>query len=119
LISYLKSQISNFKSTVRVAQVIGRVTLNVQDPSFKGGRWLMCNPLDAENFNTACVTPAPLSKQFSLVAYDKIGAGEGDIVGIVEGAEATAPFDHDIPIDAITVAVFDSLHYEPPVSQPN
>jgi carbon dioxide concentrating mechanism protein CcmL len=56
----------------------------------------------------------PLSKQFSLVAYDNLGAGEGDIVGIVEGAEATAPFDYDIPIDAITVAIFDSLSYEPP-----
>ena len=42
---------------MRVAQVIGRVTLNVADPSFKGGRWLMCNPLDADQFNTACKTP--------------------------------------------------------------
>jgi carbon dioxide concentrating mechanism protein CcmL len=99
---------------MRVAQVIGRVTLNVQDPSFKGGRWLVCNPLDAGSFNTACTRGAPLSAQFSLVAYDNLGAGEGDIVGIVEGAEATAPFDHDIPIDAITVAIFDSLSYEPP-----
>ena len=47
---------------MRVAQVIGRVTLNVQDPSFKGGRWLMCNPLDAKDFNTApapVITPQP------------------------------------------------------------
>jgi microcompartment protein CcmK/EutM len=99
---------------VRVAQVIGRVTLNVQDPSFKGGRWLMCNPVELAHFNTACQTTPPLSKEFSLVAYDNLGAGEGDIVGIVEGAEATAPFDHDIPIDAITVAIFDSLSYQAP-----
>ena len=100
---------------MRVAQVIGRVTLNMQDPSFKGGRWLMCNPLDTEHFNSAFKKQPPLSQQSSLVAYDNIGAGEGDIVGIVEGAEATAPFDYDIPIDAITVAIFDSLSYEPPV----
>lgn len=99
---------------MRVAQVIGRVTLSLQDPSFKGGRWLMCNPLDAASFNTACETPPPLSSQSSLVAYDSLGAGDGDIVGIVEGAEATAPFDHDIPIDAITVAIFDSLSYQAP-----
>ena len=98
---------------MRIAQVIGRVTLNLQDPSFKGGRWLMCNPVAAEDFNTACTKPPQLSKDNTLVAYDNLGAGEGDIVGIVEGAEATAPFDHDIPIDAITVAIFDSLHYEP------
>jgi carbon dioxide concentrating mechanism protein CcmL len=101
---------------VRIAQVIGRVTLSVQDPSYKGGRWLMCNPLEAEHYNTACQTLPPLSAQSSLIAYDSLGAGDGDIVGIVEGAEATAPFDHDIPIDAITVAIFDSLKYEPPVS---
>jgi carbon dioxide concentrating mechanism protein CcmL len=101
---------------MRVAQVIGRVTLSIQDPSFKGGRWLMVNPLDAEQFNGACETPPSLTSQFSLVTYDNLGAGDGDIVGIVEGAEATAPFDFPIPIDAITVAIFDSLSYQPPLS---
>jgi microcompartment protein CcmK/EutM len=101
---------------MRVAQVIGRVTLSIQDPSFKGGRWLMVNPLDAGQFNDACQKAPALTSQSSLVAYDNMGAGEGDIVGIVEGAEATAPFDFPIPIDAITVAVFDSLCYEPPLS---
>ncbi len=75
----------------------------------------MCNPLDAKDFNTACGKPPALSTQSSLVTYDNLGASDGDIVGIVEGAEATAPFDFDIPIDAITVAIFDSLHYEPPL----
>jgi len=101
---------------MRVAQVIGRVTLSLQDPSYKGGRWLMVNPLDAVQFNGACQKPPTLSAQQSLIAYDNIGAGEGDIVGIVEGAEATAPFDFPIPIDAITVAIFDSLSYEPPAA---
>lgn len=100
---------------MRVAQVIGRVTLSIQDPSFKGGRWLMVNPLDAGQFNDACQTAPDISTQSSMVAYDNLGAGDGDIVGIVEGAEATAPFDFPIPIDAITVAIFDSLSYEPPI----
>ena len=76
----------------------------------------MVNPLDAEHFNSACEKVPPLSSQWSLVTYDNLGASDGDIVGIVEGAEATAPFDFPIPIDAITVAIFDSLSYEPPVS---
>ena len=46
--------------------------------------------------------------------WTHLGAGEGDIVGIVEGAEATAPFDFPIPIDAITVAIFETLSYTPP-----
>ena len=101
---------------MRIAQVIGRVTLSLQDPAFKGGRWLMVNPLDAGQFNTACRQPPALSAQASFVAYDNMGASDGDIVGIVEGAEATAPFDFPIPIDAITVAIFNSLSYEPPAA---
>lgn len=102
---------------MRVAQVIGRVTMSIQDPSFKGGRWLMVNPLDAGQFNDACGKAPKITAQSTLVAYDNLGAGDGDIVGIVEGAEATAPFDFPIPIDAITVAIFDSLSYEPPLSK--
>lgn len=100
---------------MRICQVIGRVTLNVQDPSFAGGRWFLCNPVATEDFNTACTKAPAVSPDSTLVAYDNLGVREGDIVGIVEGAEATAPFDHDIPIDAITVAIFESLYYEPPV----
>lgn len=99
---------------MRIAQIIGRVTLSIQDPSFKGGRWLMANPLDAAQINNSCGKAPALSAQPSLVTYDDLGAGLGDIVGIVEGAEATAPFDYPIPIDAITVAIFDSLSHTPP-----
>ena len=99
---------------MRLAQIIGRVTHSIQDPSFKGGRWLVASTLDAAQLNTACDSPPPLSSQSALVTYDNLGAGEGDIVGIVEGAEATAPFDFPIPIDAITVAIFESLSYTPP-----
>jgi microcompartment protein CcmK/EutM len=101
---------------MRLAQIIGRVTLSVQDPALKAGRWLVASPLDTAQLNTACETPPPVSAQSSLVTYDNLGAGEGDIVGIVEGAEATAPFDHPIPIDAITVAIFDSISHQPVVS---
>ena len=99
---------------MRLAHVIGRVTLNLQDPSSRGGRWLMVNPLDAAQLNGACRQPPPLTAQPSLVTYDSLGARVGDIVGVVEGAEATAPFDYPIPIDAITVAIFDSLSHTPP-----
>ncbi|MGJ8644905.1 MAG: EutN/CcmL family microcompartment protein [Luteolibacter sp.] len=100
---------------MRVAQVIGRVTLSIQDAAFKGGRWLVVNPLDAAQYNDACNKAPAITAQPSLITYDSLGAGEGDIVGIVEGAEATAPFDFPIAIDAITVAIFDSLSYQPPL----
>lgn len=99
---------------MRIGHVIGKVTLSLQDPAFKGGRWLVVNPLDAAQLNEACGARPALTSQFSPVVYDKLGAGEGDIVGFVEGAEATAPFDHEIPIDAICVAIFDSIHHRAP-----
>jgi microcompartment protein CcmK/EutM len=99
---------------MRIAQVIGRVTASLYDPSFQGARWLICSPVDTVHLADACQRRPPLSSQPSIVVYDDLGAGEGDIVGVVEGAEATAPFDRDIPIDAVTVAIFDALHYRPP-----
>lgn len=98
---------------MRIGQVIGKVIMNRQEAAFKGARWLVINPLEAEQLNTACDVEPGLTKQPSLVVYDKLGAGETDIVGFVEGAEATAPFEQPTPIDAITVAIFDSIHHEP------
>jgi len=98
---------------MRLGQVIGRVTLNQQQASFRGGRWLMVNPLDRGQLGDAFGRRPALTSQPSLVAYDNLGAREGDIVGIVEGAEATAPFDAPTPIDAICVAIFETITYEP------
>ena len=50
----------------------------------------------------------------SPVVYDQLGAGIGDPVLYVEGAEATQPFDEPIPLDAITVALLDTYSYTPP-----
>ena len=98
---------------MRIGQVIGKVVMSQQDAAFKGARWLMVNPLDAEQLNDACAKPPALTGRFTTVVYDQLGAGESDIVGFVEGAEATAPFDEPTPVDAITVAIFDTLHYVP------
>ena len=98
---------------MRIGQVIGKVVMGQQEAAFKGARWLLINPLDAQQFNGACDKAPKLSKQFTTVVFDQLGAGQHDIVGFVEGAEATAPFDDPTPVDAITVAIFDSIHYVP------
>ena len=98
---------------MRIGQVIGKVVMNTQDAAFKAARWLVVSPVDAKDFNTACDQAPKPGKQPSLIVYDQLGAGENDIVGFVEGAEATAPFDQPTPIDAITVALFDQIQYRP------
>ena len=98
---------------MRIGQVIGKVTMSVQESAFRGARWLVVNPVEAEQLNTACEVEPGLTKQPSLVVYDNLGAGQHDIVGFVEGAEATAPFEGPTPVDAITVAIFDQIDHQP------
>jgi len=99
---------------MRIGHVIGKVTFSVQEEAFHGGRWLMVNPIDTDQINS-CITKQPnVTSNPSVVIYDNLGAGEGDIIGFVEGAEATAPFENPTPIDAINVAIFDTLNYVSP-----
>lgn len=87
--------------------------MSVQDAALKGGRWLIVSPLDASQFSEACSKKQAITAQSSLIVYDNIGAGEGDVIGFSEGAEATAPFSEPIPIDALCIAIFDSIDYTP------
>lgn len=98
---------------MRIGQVIGKAVMSIQDAALKGGRWLIVSPLDAEQFSEACSKKQKISSQSSLIVYDNIGAGEGDVIGFSEGAEATAPFAEPIPIDALCIAIFDSIDYTP------
>jgi carbon dioxide concentrating mechanism protein CcmL len=98
---------------MRVSQVIGKVTLSQSDPGLAAGRFLLVSPVASAGLNGACAAPPPLSPEASLVAWDAVGAGLGDIVGVVEGAEATAPFDRPVPIDAMAIALFEQIHYHP------
>lgn len=97
---------------MKLGHVIGKVTLNQREESLKGGRFLMVQPLDRKQMGGAALLPMP--KANSLVVYDNLGAGHGDIIGYVEGAEATAPFTHPTPIDAFNAAIIDTITYQPP-----
>ena len=97
---------------MRLGQIIGRVTLSDQDPAYKGGRFLLTQPLSREQL-AGKAQPLPLPKASSLVVYDNLGAGIGDVTAFPEGAEATAPFKAPIPIDAYCCALIDRIHYKP------
>jgi ethanolamine utilization protein EutN len=97
---------------MRLGHVIGRVTLSKQDPSYKGARFLLVQPLSKGQFGGAPLIP--LAKGNSLVVYDNLGAGIGHIVGFTEGAEAAVPFDQPTPVDAYNAALIDRIFYKPP-----
>ncbi|MGF1530245.1 MAG: EutN/CcmL family microcompartment protein [Puniceicoccaceae bacterium] len=97
---------------MKVGRVIGTVTLSHADSGLRGGRLVLVSPQGAEELSG--VNPSGYSTGSTLVAYDNFGAGSGDLILYVEGAEAMQPFDYRTPLDAICVALIDTLRYEPP-----
>lgn len=100
---------------MRFGRVIGRMVMSQQDPAFKGGRFLVVSPMGRQELARGIEDESqPVSAIHSVIVYDNLGAGVGDVIGFVEGAEATAPFDNPIPIDAFNAAIFNRVSYQPP-----
>ena len=98
---------------MRLGTVIGRVTLSQTVPALTGARWLIISPFTREQLQAGNEQPQPLSKEPSLITYDDLGGGVGQIIGFVEGREAAAPFDEPTPVDAINAALIDEIFYSP------
>lgn len=97
---------------MKLAKVIGRVTLSRKDERLKGARLIIAAPVEKAQIASRDFSGFPAS-QANFVLYDGLGAEEGDIIGYVEGAEATAPFDHPIPIDSYNVCIIERVNYNP------
>ena len=97
---------------MRLGTVIGRITLSQAAEGFRGGRWLLVNPGTREQMPIP-FTDQPMTAQPSLVVYDDLGAGVGDVIGFIEGREAASPFDPPIAIDAINAAIIDRIQFQP------
>lgn len=98
---------------MKLGAVIGRVTLSRTLPAFAGGRWLVVTPFTREHFPALGAAPLSLSRDPSLVVYDNLGGGVGDVIGYVEGREAAQPFDQPTPVDAYNTALIDAVFYHP------
>jgi microcompartment protein CcmK/EutM len=72
---------------MRIGKVIGRVTHNVLYSTLHGGRFLILEVQDR-----FALAGQPRKSVESLVAYDHLGAGEGDLVAFTESREACMPF---------------------------
>lgn len=93
---------------MRIAEVIGRVTLSKWHPSLSGATWLIVAPLKHEGLKGESG-----GRGEPFVIYDELGAGEGALIGVTEGAEASNPFYPDQkPIDAYNTAIFDAVDVE-------
>ena len=98
---------------MKLGTVIGRVTLSKSVDLLKGGRFLVVSPFSREQYAGGLDRPPGMGTDPSLVVYDDIGGGVGDVIGYEEGREAAQPFDVYPPIDAINAALVDEMFYNP------
>lgn len=98
---------------MKLGRVIGRVVLNQVTPELEGARWLIVSPFTRDHYQNGTETPEGMTSEPSLVVYDNIGGHLGQTVGYIEGREAAMPFDSPTPVDAVNVALVDSVEYNP------
>jgi len=90
---------------MRIAEVIGTVTLSRSHPSMIGGRWLIGVPFSLKALQAGAGPDGE-----DQVIYDDLGAGLGCRIAFSEGTEAAAPFSpQKKPIDAYCACILDSV----------
>ncbi len=96
---------------MRIAEIVGKVTLNRCHPSFRGANLKLAIPLMAQDL----LQDEPPAED-TLVVWDELGAGPGSYIALSEGPEAAQPFRPDIkPVDAYAAAILDNLNIEEPL----
>ncbi|MCG3179943.1 MAG: hypothetical protein BIFFINMI_02296 [Phycisphaerae bacterium] len=94
---------------MRIARVIGKVTLNRRLPDVEIGPLLIVQPA-----NRGTLAGANDGSDESVVMFDPLGAREGMHVGLVEGREAAMPFwPRKVPFDAYCGCILDTVNFQP------
>lgn len=88
---------------MRIAKVVGVAVATVKDSRLEGGKCML----------VAAADPSGQVQGLPFVAFDMVGAGEGELVLIVEGSSArVAVGDANRPVDAVIIAILDSLRHD-------
>jgi microcompartment protein CcmK/EutM len=96
---------------MRIAEVIGTVTLSRWHPAIGGFRWVIGVPFSLAGLE------ANKADGEDFVILDVLGAGEGQRIGVSEGVEAAAAFlPERKPIDAYCACILDSFEVHQPTA---
>jgi len=91
---------------MRIAEVIGTVTLNRSHPELAGAAFKLVVPLSLDELMGKSPPAAD-----EMVVLDELGAGVGSRIAMSEGREAAQPFyPKDKVIDAYNAAILDTIH---------
>ncbi|MBY0524813.1 MAG: hypothetical protein K2R98_15520 [Gemmataceae bacterium] len=90
---------------MRIAEVIGTVTLSRVHPSLTGCRWIIGVPLSLKALRDDLEPDGE-----DVVTVDMLGAGYGSRIAISEGAEAAVPFmPEKKAVDAYCACILDHV----------
>ncbi len=91
---------------MRIAKVVGTVTLNRCHPSYIGARLRLVVPL-----SLAELRGEQQPRADEVVVWDDHSAGLGNLIAMSEGAEAAQPFRPELkPVDAYASAILDDVN---------
>lgn len=89
-----------------LARVEGSIVATKKNAKMTGNKFLVVRPL---------VLDSPKATEFrpgtsTLVAVDSLGAGEGEVVLVVQGSSARlGADDKDSPVDAVVIGIVDTV----------
>jgi microcompartment protein CcmK/EutM len=90
---------------MRIAEVIGTVTLSRAHPALAGFRWVIGVPL-----SLGALRAGRRGDGEDVVIFDNLGAGAGSLIGFSEGVEAAAPFyPEKKSVDAYCACILDDV----------
>ena len=95
-----------------LARITGHVVATQKDRSLNGQKLFVVEPLNVK-FDEATNKPASLGNTGrAIVALDAVGAGEGQLVLIVQGSSARMTEQtKNLPADAVIVGIVDTAEF--------
>jgi len=95
---------------MRIARIVGTVTLGRAHPSYQGAPLRLAVPLSQAELRGQREPGGE-----ALVVWDPWGAGEGDLIALSEGPAAAQAFrPQRKPVEAYNAAILDRIHMHPP-----
>src|SRR5262245_37484881 len=95
-----------------IARITGNLIATQKDKTLNGQKLYVVEPLSVK-YDEATNKPASLGNTGrAIVALDVVGAGEGQLVLVVQGSSARmTEITKNLPADAVIVGIVDSATY--------
>ncbi len=95
-----------------LARVTGHVVATAKDKTLNGQKLFVVEPLNVK-YDEATQQPASLGNTGrAIVVLDAVGAGEGQLVLVVQGSSARMTEQtKNLPADAVIVGIVDSAQF--------